>query len=133
MKTRRQVRYTKLRASGFIPREAQVLSRVPPKITPYFRMIVKEREAMWKRAQKLGTGRPKFEDQIKELYRVNRWMKRGRTGKPLLDPWQMLREVEDKFRAKFPQYESPWEKRQRSWRDFQTKIERTIAKQRGQA
>lgn len=132
-KTRRQARYSKLRAAGFVPAEARALSKVPTRITPYWRMAVKARVSMKKKAQKMGHSEREFEEQIKELYRVNRWLKRNKAGKWILDPWAMFREEEDKWKAKFPQYESPWQKRWKDWQDFQRRIERTIAKQRGQA
>jgi hypothetical protein len=104
------------------------MSRVPPNV-PYFKEMLRERYAMFKEAAKMQIGIKKWEEQIKELYRVNKWQKLGRTGKILADPWQMLRHHEEKWRDKQPQYESPWEGRQRTWRDFLPKVERTLQRQ----
>jgi len=129
LKLRRHERYLKLRQAGFLPFEARPLSRVPSYV-PYFRAIVKERRDLARKALKMGTKRIAFEGQIRELYRVNGWLKKNKAGKVVADPWAMLRDLQDKFKDKNPQYDSPWEKRQRNWRDFQARIEKTLARQK---
>ena len=128
MRTRRQARYIYCRKTGLLPFEARPMSRVPSNV-PYFKAMLTERRAMFKKAQQMKTTQAKWEEQIKELYRVNKWQKLGRTGKIVADPWQMLRHNEEKYRQKQPQYESPWQGRQRTWRDFLPKVEKTL--QRG--
>jgi hypothetical protein len=128
MKTRRQARYVFIRKMGLLPFEARPLSRVPPNV-PYFKEMLRERRAMFKKAAQMKVTQAKWEEQIKELYKVNRWQKLGRTGKIVADPWQMLRQQEEKWRDKQPQYESPWEGRQRTWRDFLPKVEKTLQRQ----
>ena len=100
-------------------------------VCPYLRAMLDERKEQGKKAQAMGKTLKEFELQIRELYRVNRWLKRNRAGKIVADPWRMLRDFEDKFKAKNPQYTSPWMKRWVKWRDFLGKIERTIALQKG--
>jgi len=129
LKLRRHERYLKLRQAGFLPFEARPLSRVPSYV-PYFRAIVKERRDLERKALKMGTKRAAFEGQIRELYRVNGWLKKNKASKVVADPWAMLRDFQDKFKDKNPQYDSPWEKRQRNWRDFQSRIEKTLARQK---
>lgn len=129
LRIRRHARYEYLRKAAFLPFEARPLSRVPSYV-PYFRAIVKERRDMARKALKMGTKRLAFETQIRELYRVNRWVKKNKAGKIVADPWAMLRDFQDKFKDKNPQYDSPWEKRQRNWRDFQSRIEKTLARQK---
>jgi len=129
LKTRRHQRYLGLRKSFFLPFEARPLSRVPSYV-PYFKGLIRERRIMVKKAISLGTPARKFEEQVKELYRVNRWQKKNRAGQIVADPWAMLRDFQDKFKDKNPQYDSPWEKRQRNWRDFQSRIEKTLARQK---
>lgn len=132
-RTRRENRYTKLRNVGFLRFEARPLSRVPTRICPYLREMMRERTAMLKRARTMGTSLRQFEEQIKELYRTNKWLKKNRVGKIVADPWRMFRDSEDKYKVKFPEYDSPWQKRWKDWRTFQGKIERTIRKQKGLA
>jgi len=40
----------------------------------------------------------------------------------------MLKDFEAKFRARFPNYESPWEKKRKVWKDFTAKLEATYSK-----
>lgn len=137
-KTRRQERYYRLRNGYgrkmpglFLPFEARPLSRVPIKIVPYMGDLIKERQEMYRKAVQMKIGITKWESQIKELYRVNRWTKLNRAGKVIGDPWKMLRDFGDKYRARNPEYDSPWEKRQRDFRDYQSKVERTLLRLQG--
>ena len=133
LKTRRMQRFANLRKLAFTKFEAVALSKVSPGITPYFREMMKERAEMAAKAFKMGTSEKQFETQIKELYRVNRWVKRNRAGQIIADPWKMFREFEDKFKQKTPAYTSPWQKRQKNMRDFVAKYERSIKLARGTA
>jgi len=130
MKTRRQQRYTILRNAGFLPFEARPLSRVPIRTVPYMKGLIRERQDMFRRAQVDKVTIVRWRSQIKELYIINKFLKMDREGNPVADPWSFLRDYEDRWRAKNPSYESPWEKRRRSWRDFLNRIENTIASQR---
>ena len=130
MKTRRQQRYTILRKAGFLPFEARPLSRVPIRTVPYMKGLIRERQDMFHRAQVDKVSIVRWRSQIKELYIINKFLKMDRKGNPVADPWDFLRDYEDRWRAKNPSYESPWEKRRRSWRDFLARIEKTIAGQR---
>ena len=128
MRTRRQARYIHCRKMGLLPFEARPMSRVPSNV-PYFKAMLKERREMFKKAQQMKTTQAQWETQIKELYRVNKWQKLGRTGKIVADPWHMLRQQEEKYRQKYPQYESPWQPRGRNFKDFQRKQEKTLARE----
>ena len=132
LKIRRHQWYLKRRQDGFLPFEARSLSRVPPRV-PYLADLVEERRAMVKKAKSLGTTQREFEMQVKNLYRVNNWLKKNEAGKIVADPWAMFRDFGDRFRQKNPEYDSPWEKRQRNWRDFQARIERTLERQKMRA
>jgi hypothetical protein len=129
LKIRRHSRYEKLRKDGFLPFEARPLSRVPSYV-PYLKAMARERRDMIKKARALGTTQRQFEAQIKELYQINKWLKRNRAGKIVADPWRMLRDFQDRYKQKHPEYDSPWEKRGRAWKDFQARIERTLARQK---
>ena len=131
LKTRRQNRYTKLRNAGFLPFEARPLSKVPFKTCPYMRQLIRERREEARQAIKEGLSRRQWEDFIKARYGKNNWTSYTRTGKVKADPWKMLREYEDRWRNRQPDYTSPWEDKYRKWRDFIVKIERTMAKQKG--
>ena len=134
LKTRRQARYERLRISGFLPFEGQPLSMIRGvSICPYLGHMIKERQEEKREAQNKGLNAVQWENEIRTRYNKNGWLKRGRTGKILADPWKMLRDYEDRFRQKHPEYESPWEPRYKNMRDFMAKIERTMAKQRGVA
>lgn len=135
LRTRRQNRYTKLRQSGFLPFEARPLSRVPFKICPYMRQLIRDRQADFLEAKREGATRAQYENQIKEAYGKNKWLTERETKKGVkyieADPWKMLRDYEDRFRDKHPEYESPWEPKWRNWQKALDKIERTMQKQRG--
>lgn len=130
MKTRRQQRYKILRDAGFLPFEARPLSQVPIRTVPYMRDMIRDRQQLFNRAVKAKTSKWKWRDQIKELYAADEFMKLDWKDRLVPDPWQFLRSEEDKFKAKNPAYESPWEKRRRGWRDFLERIEKTIEGQR---
>lgn len=129
-KTRRQNRYSQMRRAGFLPFEARPLSKVPFAICPYLRRLIREREGELGKARRQGATQRQWEDHIKGRYAANRWLRAGKK-KIEADPWRMLRDYEDKWKAKQPQYTSPWQKRWRNWKDFLAKAERTIAKQKG--
>lgn len=128
-RTRREARYLRLRQFGFLPFESRPLSWVPTKVCPYLRDMMVDRRDMVRKMVKDGKTRKQVEDSIKDLYRASNWLKKNRVGKIVADPWKMLREFEDKWKVKQPQYTSPWMKRQQTWRDFQAKIEKTLKRQ----
>ena len=130
MKTRRQQRYEILRKAGWLPFEARPLSRVPIRTVPYMKGMIKERQDMFRKAKDMGTTIDRWRSQIKELYIINKFVRTDWKGKKVADPWAFLRDYEDRWRAKNPSYESPWEKRRRSWRRFMEMVEKTIANQR---
>lgn len=119
----RQARYEKLRKSGFLPFEARVLSRVPRKV-PYMPQMVATRASLLARAKREKWSQQRFETNIKEQYRKKGWRKLNRAGKTVNDPWQMLRDYDDRYKDKHPEYVSPWVKKQKRWRDFTSKYER---------
>ena len=130
MKTRRQQRYTILRKAGWLPFEARPLSRVPIRTVPYMKGMIKERQDMFRKAKDMGITIDRWRSQIKELYIINKFVRTDWKGKKVADPWAFLRDYEDRWKAKNPSYESPWEKRRRTWRGFIERVERTIASQR---
>lgn len=132
-KTRREARYLARRKDGFLKFEARPLSRVNIKVCPYLDEMRRDRRGLILRARKQGQTLKQFEDSIRELYKVNKWVKRDKLGRVICDPWKMFRHYEDRYKDKNPQYTSPWVPRQKHYRDFQSRVERTILKQRGLA
>lgn len=126
-RTRRQHRYKILRATGFLKFEAQELSRVPFK-TPYMDVLIRERYKRYQSAIDRKLSNAEWERQIKTMYFDSKWRRKTRTGKIKYDVWAMLRDFEDRYRAKHPSYTSPWEKRRKAWKDFVAKLERTYEK-----
>ena len=133
-KTRRQTRYENLRKSGFVGFEARAFSRVSPKV-PYMLPMMKERYAEYqraiKRAHKQEQTEVEFNKQwqthVKRRYITKGWKRRS-------DAWgvttgfRMLKDVERAYKYKQPQYVSPWEKRQKDFKDFIRKIDATYEK-----
>lgn len=124
-RTRRQNRYKVLRDNYFLPFEAQALSKVPFN-TPYMHRLIMDRRKEARQAIKRNSTRKEWETQIKVKYLQNDWIRGKR-----LNPWDYLRNYEDNFKDTHPAYDSPWQKRQRSWRDFLKKTEATIQMQQG--
>lgn len=127
LRTRRQHRYEILRASGFLPFEASALSKVSFRV-PYMDVLIKERHKRYKAAIDRKLSQAEYERQIKTEYFDSKWRSKTKTGRFRYDPWKMLREFERDYRYKHPEYESPWEKRRKTWRDFVNKLDRTYEK-----
>jgi len=129
-RTRRQSRYAKLRESGFLPFEANEISKVPIKPVPYMKQLISERRQLQRAAKKSKLTTKQYENQIKQMYKDKQWTRKETGWERFYDPWAMLRQYENDYRAKVPQYESPWRKRRQAWQDFITKYERTVESQR---
>ena len=123
----RQARYENLRKNGFLPFEARPLSRVPHR-TPYMPQLIATRASLLARARREGWSKIRYNIAIKESYRRKGWRKLNRVGKIVNDPWQMLRDYEDRYKDKHPEYNSPWVKKQKGWRDFTSKFDRGLEK-----
>jgi len=122
-KTRRQTRYGYLRIAGFLPFEAHELSRVPLKV-PYMATLIRERYREFLKARKEGASWDAWRKQIMGSYTRHDWQRPTRSGINKNDPWKMLKDSENRYRDKKPEYESPWQKRRAKWKDFLRKIER---------
>jgi len=117
----------KMTGMGFLGYEVASFDRIPFTV-PYFRDMCRQRNKefrAWLKARKLVS---QWMRHIKIRYEQKGWMK----GKAP-DPFKMLRHFEDDYKARFPEYDSPWQKRPKVRRDFMARINRTIAKQRGMA
>lgn len=118
-----------MRKAGLLPFEAHALSRVPLEDIPYLKQLLTERRAMLAEATKKGLSQQDYERQIKQIYIDGSLIKVGTKGDILLDPFQLLRKLEEDYIAKHPDYVSPWKKRSRGWKNFISRWERTVEKQ----
>lgn len=121
-KTRRQNRYEVLRKTGFLKGEAQTLSQIPFK-TPYMKPLVDNRRRDFRNAISRRMTRTQYEKGIRERYDKNGWF----DSKGNRSVWAMLREYEHAYVEKHPEWESPWEKRQRKRRDYIKTLEKELA------
>lgn len=128
MKTMRQRRYQVLVEAGFLKSEAIPLSRVPHKSVPYMKEIIKNRQDLYNESRKQGLTLDEYRAKIKELYKSAGFMKQNKIKQWLIDVWAMFREVETRYIHKHPEYHSPWLKRQHRFRNFASKVDRSIIK-----
>lgn len=127
-RSRRQHRYLILRDTGFLKFEARELSKIPFNI-PYMDTLIKERYKAAKDAARDKITERGWKKIITNMYFDKGFTKTDKkTGKKTPDAWQMFRDFEFKFKSKHPEYESPWEKRRKNWKDFVAKIEKTYDK-----
>jgi len=126
-RTRRQHRYEVLRKIGCLKFEAFAWSKVPFRV-PYMDELMKGRFRSFEKAMKEGKSNAEFNRGIKREYRDRGYLKRTRLGQLVGDPWAYLRDFENRYRSKHPEYESPWQKRRKAFVDFIAKVERTIEK-----
>ena len=126
-RTVRQRQYNYLRDRGFLKFEAQVLSKIPRKV-PYMPDMVRGRAQIWARAKKESWSEAKYERYINAIYKKKGWTTLTRSGKTVLSPWAMLRAQENRYKDKHPDYKSPWIRKLKQWRDFQSKYEAGIEK-----
>jgi hypothetical protein len=110
-----------------LPFEAQALSKVPSNV-PFIKSVASERKKLLRQAQKENWSAARYEREVKDIYNQGSYTKLSKRG-IVYDPWKMLRRHEDNFKARHPEYQSPWKKRQRVWRDFLAKAEVTIERQ----
>lgn len=120
---------------AFTEFEAEALKVVPIKPTPYFKDLCQERVKEHQRWLNDGRTEADWLQHIIERYRANSWYKRDDFGTPIADPFKMLRDFEDRYRDRHPQYVSPWEKKtpRMSSVEVRTKMLRTVKSQRATA
>lgn len=119
---RREARKRNLARCGYLPFEAAALSAIPTgelEKTPYLRQMVNNRKSLMRQALKEGWTKKRYIQTIKGLYDSKDWkltkeqiQRRGgklKLGNIVADPWAMVRQVEDEYRRKNPNYVSPWQ------------------------
>jgi len=131
--TRRQKRYELLHRAGFIRFECRALSFVPLTV-PYMLPLLRARLKLWQELRAQGMTASQYYGHILHLYREKGWRKRLKiSGKLRVDAWMMLRDFEERYKAKFPLYESPWIKRGKQRKALLAKIEGFYDEQAGMA
>jgi len=117
--------------NGMLDFEAAVLASIPEDV-PYIKHMTDDRMALLRRALQQGLTDEQYQSLVKQQY-IDRGFFKPAEGavRARLDPYAMLRHYEDAYKARHPEWESPWKKRQRSWGRFRTKASRTIEEQWG--
>lgn len=127
----RAIRYEHLRASGFLNKEAMILSKVPQNI-PYVREMMSDRRFILKKAEREGYTPKDYQLEIEKLYSDNNWSNYGIiAGKRLLKLdasaiYKMLREYEERWKNEHDEFRSPWVKRQKRNRNFENLFEKSF-------
>lgn len=124
LKTRRQRRYEVLKNMGFRPFEARQLSKIPFNV-PYMDVLMKERFNLYKQAIEEEWSKKDWRDFITGLYKRENWFEVRHPKR--YSAFAMLREFEHRYRAKHPEYESPWKKRKRAMKDFLETTKKELA------
>lgn len=132
----RQKRYEKLRNAGFLANEAHVLSRIPEKV-PYLRILVQDRKILYNKSIKKQYTLQQYRARIEKLYKKNGWSEYAIIANKRLYKlnasaiYRMLREYEDKYKDEkgSQAFKSPWIKKQRDFREFTKKFDKTFNEQ----
>ena len=127
-KTRRQARYNALKKAHFTISEAKELSAVSFSV-PYMKPLLIERVKEYDKFIAEGNRATMWIGYLTQTYIANGWTRQQRGGQYVPDVWTMLRAFEHTYKAKFPDYESPWRKKRKNWKDFVAKLEHTYQKQ----
>ena len=115
-----------LRNKGFLPSEARRLVQLPNwQQIPWAAQIVTDRARSWAMARRRGVKRQSFDNSIVETYQRNDWLVRGYAGQVVLDTYAMIRSHCDIYRRRNPDYESPWEERQRDFGRYARAVDNT--------
>ncbi len=109
----RQRRYDYLITNGFMPSEAQELSRTTRNgmSAPYFRRMVRSRRRTVDNLKRSGYSPLKIKEYLKRQYINNNMTKQDSLGRVKADVWKLLRDQEDKSRRQGEEYESAWMKK----------------------
>jgi hypothetical protein len=131
-KSRRQRRYSKLVNAGFLPFEAVGLSRISITSMPeYMRQMIKDRVSDVAGAKQKGWSSTHFKESIIKRYKDNNWVRRTKSGNiSYKSVYNMLRDYEEAYRLKYPDYISPWEKRNKTYDKTIEKATKKVQKER---
>jgi len=104
---RQQQRYNRLKKEHFLRFEILELSKIALKI-PYVKEMRKERRKAYRDAVReykergLKLTRTEWQEIIRDMYIVRGWLKKGKA-----DVWAYIRANEERYKDKYPEYESP--------------------------
>ena len=124
-KTQRQRRYALVRDSGFSKPEAAELSKMTMAQlnTPYIKRMIAERSRLYSKAMAAELSEAEFHRRMKLKSHAKGHTKQ-RNGKRVPDIWAQLRDYEDDYKAKHPNWKSPFVKKLRDFVAFQSAFEK---------
>jgi len=126
-RTRLERRYEYLREHGFLPFEARRLATVRKQSAPYLEAMVKGRANTYRAALKNNWTKTQYRNHIYKQYAKQGWAIKTPAGKmSVKSVWNLLRAQEDRYRAKFPEWESPSRKKGHGSRDFVKGVEEKV-------
>jgi len=114
---RRQQRMERLQGYGFTRYEARELSKVK-KMPPYMQRFVASRSASFRAHRKSGKRDSVFFVRLREFYLKNGYYKQDKLGRKRVDPWQLFRAWEDRYKDSHKDYETPGKKSKQKQKDF---------------
>lgn len=123
----RQKRYKKWLDAGFLPFEAMALSKVSDSV-PYVANMRRKRKGDLTKHTKAGKSKAAWRAQIIAMYKRSGYTQTDKQGNEVYSPWAMLRDYEDRYKDRHPEYTSPFLKKQKVYRQFGSKYERGIEK-----
>ena len=110
-KPRRLQRRNMLLRNGFLPFEAQEMSKIPLD-APYLKDMIKERLSAFQEARRIRLSANAWKEVVYDIY-ISRGLTRKRYGRDFPDVWKYIRLQEERGKTKYPQYESPTKKKAR--------------------
>lgn len=110
--------------------DGRVIKVIPLPITvPYVKELIRTRTVAFRNAKRQGIVKTRQEWDnfiIESVYVANNYLKEdGR-----IDFWQMLRNWEERYKEKFPEYDSPYKEKKKKMKDFDDKWKRGAEKAR---
>jgi len=114
----------RLQGYGFTRYEARELSKVK-KMPPYMQRLVASRAASFRAHKRSGKPDSVFFNRLREFYLRNGYYKTETAkGVPFknkvkrVDPWQLFRAWEDRYKDSHKDYETPGKKSKQKQKDF---------------
>ena len=113
----RQNRYEKYLSKGFLPREAQFFSEIKD-IPPYLKSLIHSRTSLATNAKRYKWSKERYRRYIKDFYRKHDALYTDGPRYGQIDPWRLLRNLEDNYKDTEKDYETPQGKKKTKSRDY---------------
>lgn len=97
-----EIRTRRLIKEGFLPFEIEELKNIPLS-TPYMKSMRRARATMLRNSVKAGDSKQTFISKVERMYVDMGYLHPESND---FDVWQLLRDYEDRYRARFPDYHS---------------------------